>query len=246
MAHRHNIYVVRHGESLATLDPTLFGRMNPEYVPLSQWGYDQIVEAGKACRAHHDATNTGKPLDIFHSHHLRIVQSKDGFLQGFGTGQTTPARSDKRLGERVHGQFDGLDQAAQKELDPKIFGKLHSPIARLRFMTRMPDGESMQDVQSRLESFLEEYVMKPHEDKSIVILTHGGNCRVIENILTHERATWLYNDTPPGTGDILFIPRIGNQPGTSSTLFEGRKRPSTMPKDYKTAEYDPHKGIIIA
>ena len=110
------IYFMRHGQSMATLDPTLFGRADPVTIPLTQFGYQQTVTAGEKFRDHLLARSAGDPLPllIYYSPHLRIKQSAVGFLEGLDNQITIAGLvEDARIREREHGTFDGLDSNQQ-------------------------------------------------------------------------------------------------------------------------------------
>ena len=58
------IYIVRHGESLATLDRTMFGKMDPVKIPLTEWGWKQAKEAGEAIKEHRSEQGETKKLNV--------------------------------------------------------------------------------------------------------------------------------------------------------------------------------------
>lgn len=229
-----NIYIIRHGESLATLDPTLFGRTDPATIPLSEWGYEQAVDTGE-CLARECAAS-GRTLRVYYSPHTRIVQSKDAFLEGIGDSvdvQVEPA--DPLLVEREHGEFNGLDEEAQKRKNPHIYHLLHESDWYTRFTTRMPGGESLEDVQKRMYLFFDKLKANMQPDEDVVIITHGANCRMLEDTLTQYPASWINGVAPPPTGSIIHIETDLESPGTSKEILHGKKRPAHLPADYKTS-----------
>ena len=232
------VYLVRHGESLATLDPTLFGRMDPRKVPLSVWGYEQTRDVGEFFRKRYtqDGHYIGKKLRFFYSPHLRIVQSKDGIIETLGKDLVAGATEDEALREREHGEFDGLDEAAQQKRSPEIFAKLHSEQSELRYKTRMPGGESVEDVALRLNDFMDRILAHPHPDEDIVIVTHGGNCRSLEDHHFSPNAVWLENEAIPKTGDVIEIYKDTGSELKAKCVLEGKKRLPGM-KNYKTEAY---------
>ncbi len=233
---------MRHGESMATLDPTLFGRVDPKHIPLSEWGYEQAVVSGRALRERFESEPAlqDKTLRIIYNTHHRIVQSKDAFLEGFGHDRIASVNEEPLLAERNHGDFDGLDCEAQRALNPEIFDKLTHGDVYTRYTTPMPNGESMQDVQTRMDQCTRKIQESTHENEVVLVISHGGNCRAIEERLTHYDATWLEPDfSVPGTADIIRVKTDFTEPGISETVIEGRKRPAALPKDYKTQPHGP-------
>ncbi len=232
-----NIYIIRHGESLATLDPTLFGRMDPTQVPLSQWGYEQAVDTGKKL-AEHLPPAEHENLQLYYSPHKRIVQSMEGFLEGFGKHPAQNRYIDPALREREHGHFNGLDEVAQQKAYPEVFAKLHGSNTRERFYTKMPGGgESLADLQERLEGFVGYLSEVIGPGQNVAIITHGGNCRLLEHMLTHGRAVWLDMPKPPGTGDIIHIDSYRHRISPPTLLHSAKKRSPSLPADYKTTAW---------
>lgn len=237
------IFVIRHGESRATLDPSLFSRQDPKTIPLTQWGYEQAVEAGKHLA---QCTNPPlRPLRIYYSPHLRIRQSKDGVLQGLAASATVRGtHEDHLLREREHGEFDGLTAEQQQQKNLEVYEKLHSQNSQERYTTKMPGGESIQDVQERLREFLETIKQCASPDEDVVIITHGGNCRAIEENIIHYNASWPCPfENPPGTGDIIELNTDFSSPGTSQIIHQGKKRTTSIPGNYKTEPFDAALGI---
>lgn len=244
---RMAIFIMRHGESLATLDPTLFGRTDPKTIPCSLWGYEQTVEAGKFLRKEieNNPELLGKKLHIFYTDYTRIEQSKTGFLNGLGKEYASSITECDLLLERDHGDFNGLDSAAQKLKNPEIYEKLHSKNFGERYFTKMPNGESIEDVTNRMNKFIEDYIKPLHlSGEAVFVITHGDNCERLEEILTNHEAMWLETGPKiPGTSDIIKVTTDFKQPGNSEKIFEGKKRPEIL-KDYKTEPFV--KGYLKA
>jgi 2,3-bisphosphoglycerate-dependent phosphoglycerate mutase len=187
------IFIIRHSQSEATVDPTLFGRMDPKQIPLTNMGHLQAVVAGKAIKELYNADNHGQApkLVVYYTSHLRIAQSKDGFLEGVDGIPVIAVHEEPRIAERDHGDFDGLDEKMQKEKNPEIFTLLHEGGFHQRFTTKMPNGESLEDVHNRIKDFVASLKDSVDADTDVVVITHGANCRALERALTHYDATWL-------------------------------------------------------
>lgn len=247
------IFIIRHGESLATLDPSLFSRVEPSTVPLSQWGYEQSLEAGKAVADYYRKHSIAAPkLTLYYSPFTRIAQSKDGFMEGIKPSHIAhqiETHKEPALVERNHGEFDGLGPEAQCAKDPETYRLLHEGTSEQKFKTKMPKGESLEDVQKRLALFIERVTSTASHDQDIVIITHGANVRCLEDILhSHQTpygASWLVESSPPETGDVILIHRDRERPLTntrSEVLHQGKKRPAHLPENHKTSAYSPSSG----
>lgn len=236
-----NIFIVRHGESLATLDRKIFARMNPRKIPLTQWGYEQLVDVGKHIGELHVKTGQKKRLRIYYAPHDRIVQSKDALLQGVsGKYDSTPIISESDLlREREHGSFDGKDSVTQCHVDENAFSAMHSLNPFRRYKTPMPNGESVEQVQKRLQLFLKniERDVRP-DDEDLVIITHGGNCRLLESLLTHQNMIVTDFDNPPPVSSIIHIttPHL-HTPGEALSTYISKQRTHSTPTAYKTNAY---------
>lgn len=77
--------------------------------------------------------------------------------------------TDSRLREWNYGSYEGRPRDAEGYAD-----------AKLEFGCRMPDGgESVFDVVSRVYGLIDE-LREKYADKTILLVCHGGVCRVIE------------------------------------------------------------------
>ena len=80
----------------------------------------------------------------------------------------TPVVIDDRLIEQDYGIYEGVDRQNPDFLTNKR-----------NFAYRYPNGESMMQVASRVYPMIEELKEK-YEDKNILLLCHGGVCRVLK------------------------------------------------------------------
>lgn len=233
------VYIMRHGESLASLKRSIFSEMDPRKVPLTQWGYEQTIKTGKEfLKIHNASEGSEKKVRVYYSPHFRIVQSKDGFIQGFGANNCSLIQENECLKEREHGDFDGLHPKLQKEKDPELFRLLEHGTAEEKYITPMPNGESIKDVQTRMEEFIETVVKDCPENEDIVIISHGGNCRLLEQLLTNYSASWLDFEGVPKYGEILKINRQKNDVDASEVIFTPEQRPKSL-KNFKNQAYYP-------
>ena len=79
-----------------------------------------------------------------------------------------PMAVDDRLTEQNYGIYEGVDRNNKGFLTNKR-----------NFAYRYPDGESMMQVAVRVYTFLEE-IKKQYNGKNVLIISHGGVCRIIK------------------------------------------------------------------
>lgn len=217
------IFLVRHGESLGNIDGRSYRQFGDHNVPLSEWGYAQAVEAGRAITACLDQLprdEIGK-LDIWYSPYLRTRQSKDALLETLPDHIIGHVREDYLLREQDFGLFTEIyDRAEQRAKFPEEFDKW----ARLRsnsgkFYARPPDGESRADVAQRVRLFLSTVMHDVENGRdSIVIVGHGVTNRAFEmNFLKHT-VDWFERSDNPGNADVTVI-EGSRAPGYVSRLL---------------------------
>lgn len=79
-----------------------------------------------------------------------------------------PMAVDVRLTEQNYGIYEGVDRNNKDFLANKR-----------NFAYRYPNGESMMQVAVRVYTFLEE-IKKQYNGKNVLIISHGGVCRIIK------------------------------------------------------------------
>ena len=98
-----------------------------------------------------------------------------------------PLRTDGRLIEQNYGVFEGVDR------DDQAYQK-----AKREYFARYPQGESFLDVAARVYPFLEE--LKKGPEKSVLVVTHGGICRVIHSYFADMDNEEFVTFTTPNCG----------------------------------------------
>ncbi len=79
----------------------------------------------------------------------------------------TPFEIDERLIEQNYGVYEGIDRKAEEFINHKKC-----------FAYKYPNGESVLQVAYRIYGLMEELKEK-YRDKNILIISHGGVCRII-------------------------------------------------------------------
>ncbi|MBQ8580017.1 MAG: histidine phosphatase family protein [Oscillospiraceae bacterium] len=147
------LFVARHGQTTWNAQDRVLGRTD---LPLTEEGLRQaFVLAQKTAELQLDMIITS-PM-------LRARQT------AAAVGETTglPVQVDQRLIEQDYGIFEGVSRFDEGFLANKR-----------QFAVRYPGGESMMDVAYRTYSLIEELKQK-YPDKNILLVCHGGVCRLI-------------------------------------------------------------------
>ena len=227
------IFLVRHGESLGNLNGQAYRQFGDHNVPLSEWGYRQAYEAGRAIGLHLErAPISGtKKLRVWYSPFLRTRQSKDALLDALPAELVGDISEDYLLREQDFGLFTEIyDHAEQRQKFPDEFEKW----ARLRnnsgkFYARPPDGESRADVAQRVRLFLQTLMHEAARGSdSVVIVSHGVTNRAFEMNFMQQPVEWFERSDNPGNSDVTLIEGTHAEGYTSSLLHQATDR---MPED---------------
>lgn len=159
------IVLLRHGQSEANIDPSVFERVPDHAIPLTATGHEQAATAGGALRQ----LFGDQPVRVYVSPYRRTLQT----LAGLGIDDLIEsARQEPRLREQDWANFqDSADIARQRKLR-NSYG---------HFFYRFTDGESGADVYDRVSTFLETL----HRDwdakqspRNVLIVSHGLTMRL--------------------------------------------------------------------
>ncbi len=141
------LYVVRHGETEDNISRTVQGQMP-----------GMLSETGRMQAEHLAERFTDIPLDIVITSDLtRAVQTATPVAQRSGL----QVQLDPRLRERHFGEFQG-----------KAMSELVRTQGEVPFGEHLPEGESLSNVHSRMQSFWKSW-QGELSGKTAVIVTHG-------------------------------------------------------------------------
>ncbi|WP_394938968.1 histidine phosphatase family protein [Psychromicrobium sp. YIM B11713] len=165
MSAPRQIIMLRHGQSEANLDQTIYDRIPDYRIPLTELGLEQARAAGEEIRAQ----LAGEKVCVYVSPYLRAYQT----LEALGLGDSVDRIFEEpRLREQDWANFqDPADIAEQKELR-NAYG---------HFFYRFRDGESGSDVFDRISSFLEtlyRHWSRPDYAPNTLLITHGLTMRL--------------------------------------------------------------------
>ncbi|HEY0123277.1 MAG TPA: phosphoglycerate mutase family protein [Rhizobium sp.] len=223
------IFLVRHGESLGNISDRAYRQFGDHNVPLTQWGYRQALEAGRAIASYLEGLPGAelRKQSIWCSPYLRTRQSKDALLEALQGESVADVREDYLLREQDFGLFTEIyDHAEQKRKFPEEFEKW----ARLRnnsgkFYARPPDGESRADVAQRVRLFLQTVMQDAKNGKdNVIIVGHGVTNRAFEMNFLHHSVDWFEHSDNPGNADVTLIEGNGTHGYTSILLHKAVDR----------------------
>ena len=167
--HQHNkkmrpdrIILIRHGESEANIDVTLYKRVPDSQISLTEKGKEQAREASKKLK---EIIKDGS-IKFYVSPYLRSRQTYDNLMLNFKENRTSFVY-DPRLREQEFGNFHHIEEETFEEM--RKVGK---------FYYRFTNGENGADVYDRASLFLDSLFreIKDIDYKkydNIVIVCHG-------------------------------------------------------------------------
>lgn len=160
------LIIVRHGETINNLNHIVMGKTDGE---LTQKGIEQSKEVGRHLKEHH-------PIDmVFCSPLGRCVDTLNNILEEYPIeGEIFMS---KLIEERDFGEYEGVsfDAVNWEELDKD--SKIN----------REMGVESWKDMGKRVELFLEDLKLED-ENKTILIVSHGGPIKLMVNILNKNES----------------------------------------------------------
>lgn len=165
MSAPRQIIMVRHGQSAANVDQTIYNRLPDYRIPLTELGILQAKEAGERVRRQLD----GEKVRVYVSPYLRAYQT----LEAMNLGDLVDTTMEEpRLREQDWANFQNPAEIAdQKELR-NAYG---------HFFYRFREGESGSDVYDRVSSFMETLFRqwaKADAAPNALFVTHGLTMRL--------------------------------------------------------------------
>ena len=169
-----NILLIRHGQSEWNKLNLFTGFKNIE---LSEQGIDEANKAGQNFK------NLNIKFDIVFTSELKraqetakiILKNLDQWDHLYGEGKII---SDIKLNERDYGDLTGLNK---KETADK-FGEEQVHKWRRGYSDQPPNGESLEDVVRRVETYFEESInpaIQSADNNNILIAAHGNSLRAL-------------------------------------------------------------------
>lgn len=186
--------MIRHGESEANLDPSIFERVPDHAIPLTAHGREQAAKAGRDLRELFE----NQPVRVYVSPYERTLQTLDAL--GLDDLVET-ARQEPRMREQDWANFqDTADIERQKALRDE-YG---------HFFYRFVDGESGADVYDRVSTFLETLHRdwdRPRSPRNVLLVSHGLTMRLFCMRWFHWSVEFFESLSNPGNAETRVLLR---------------------------------------
>jgi 2,3-bisphosphoglycerate-dependent phosphoglycerate mutase len=207
------ILLVRHGESLGNIDPTIHASVADHSVPLSERGADQAREAGRRIAAHYEALfapdDEHRHVRLWVSPYTRTRQTADA-LQEHAGKYITDRKEHILLCEQQFGLFDGIPNTELPERYPSEYA-YYEMLCRFggKFWARLPQGESRFDVAKRIHQAFGTFHRdaEHHGVHDIIVICHGVTLRAFVMMWCHLSPEWFEAEPNPANAAIRLIDR---------------------------------------
>ncbi|MCC5611046.1 histidine phosphatase family protein [Nostoc sp. CHAB 5834] len=203
-----NIYLVRHGESLANVSKMVHSQTPDHAIPLSARGTAQAQGAGKVLGELLRAGD-GSPVRLWTSPYRRTRQTATELKAGMGDiGRPFDQREHINLCEQQFGLFDGYEDEELAEAFPVEHKHYALAVSHEgKFWPRMPMGESRFDVAVRVHQAFGTFHRDAsrHGIENIIVVCHGVTMRAFIMQWLHLPYEWFEQQKNPGNCDIFHI-----------------------------------------
>ena len=150
------LYIMRHGETSWNADNRILGATD---IPLNERGRAQALQAAERM----------KDIDIDVIYTSQLSRAMETGLAVAAMQKNCKVSHESCLNEHDFGEFEGQDRRSEEYQREKR-----------KCFKRYPGGESFLDVAARVYPFIKGLISDPQlKDKSVLIVSHGGICRVI-------------------------------------------------------------------
>jgi broad specificity phosphatase PhoE len=216
MGRPRRIVLLRHCESEANADPTIFERTPDHAVQLNARGFEQARAAGLRLRA----LFGDEDVEVYLSPYLRARQT----LHGLGIQDlTTSITEEPRLREQDWGNLQDIADIKRQRVKRRAYGQ---------FFYRFTHGESGADVYDRVTTFLETLHRQFNRSDfpaNTLLVTHGLTMRLFCMRWFHWTVEYFESLRNPANGEtrMLLLDSTGRY--TLDRPFEQRSEPSHGP-----------------
>lgn len=171
-----SIYVLRHAQSMANVDPSVYSTTFNQDISLSKEGEQESLEAAQAIQK--DSQNIGS---IYSSHYLRAIQTANII----GKTLKKEIKQHTLLSERHYGEQEGcsdVENFANRPQERSAYNKT----GHLNYKPNR--GESLIDVQVRTSLFILLQDSFRYVPASIIV-SHASTCMMFHASFTGEMPT---------------------------------------------------------
>ena len=150
------LYIMRHGETSWNAVNRILGVTD---IPLNEKGRAQALQAAERM----------KDIDIDVIYTSQLSRAMETGLAVAAMQKNCKVSHESCLNEHDFGEFEGQDRRSEEYQREKR-----------KCFKRYPGGESFLDVAARVYPFIKGLISDPQlKDKSVLIVSHGGICRII-------------------------------------------------------------------
>jgi broad specificity phosphatase PhoE len=204
-----NIFLIRHGESLAQSEgKQIHQEMADHAIPLSERGHEQAREAGRFLRTHvHKRGHI--EFRLWLSPYKRTRETADELERVLSPSRMMLDRREHvLLCEQQFGLFDGIFDRDLANKYPKEYAH-YDKCERFggRFWARMPLGESRFDVAQRVHQAFGTFHRdaEKHDVRDLIIVCHGVTLRAFVMMWCHKSPEWFESEPNPPNCAIRHI-----------------------------------------
>jgi len=190
------IFLVRHGQSTANVDPQLFTSIADHAIPLSAAGVEQSQRAGEMLKLFFERNYPDGPgtrrCRLWTSPYLRTRQTSQCIVDSVGSW-ITDVRESILLAEQSFGLFEGIRWEELSQYYPNEV-QYYRKAARFggRFWARFPLGESRADVCQRVQQLFSNIHRDGEKDiKDLIIVSHGVTLRAFLMMWFSHPVEWF-------------------------------------------------------
>jgi 2,3-bisphosphoglycerate-dependent phosphoglycerate mutase len=199
MSSVRTIYLVRHGESEANLDPTAY-KKGDHAIGLTARGTEQALAAAERLYTEISTKHPGGDPIVWTSPYERCRQTAAPFAARLGCA----LKENVLIREQEYGLFDGLTDDECGERYPEWIDRQKRLTACLgKFYFRYPGGESRADVAQRVHQFFG--TLHRDEFDPVVVVSHGVTTRAFLMMWLHLSVEWFEKEPNPTNCSIRTI-----------------------------------------
>lgn len=204
------IYLVRHGETTANLDKTVYLETADHAVPLSDLGHEQAKAVGlRLATTMAEPNNSYDKVRVWASPYNRTRQTASNIMDELRKQNINfDYREHINLCEQQYGLFDGIPD---EELHLH-YPKEHAHYAKCerhegKFWARMPLGESRFDVAVRVHQAFGTWQRdaEKHGIRDLIVVTHGVTLRAIVMQWMHFTPEWFEAEKNPANCAVRLL-----------------------------------------
>lgn len=232
------VFLVRHGQSMANIDPSKNRDLPDHKIELTEHGEEQADQAGLFLNDYlrsnlKDNSFVGKANRFFtgKQYFQRIRMWNSPYERTRRTADIVFTRcsdfiADKRehalLAEQRFGVFDGLSDEERAEMHPEFYRNYEkAKDAGGKMWPKMPLGDSRFDVCQRVHQAFGTFHRdaQRHDIENIVVIGHGTTNRAFILMWMHYPYEWMHEEPNPNNCSIRLL-EDGEDKGY---IFEGFK-----------------------